>query len=491
MKKFQFLDSTRGIAVLLVLLVHSGAVSELFGIKAAVAAFGQRGVQLFYEVSAFSLLYSVNARGESSWRAFFIRRFFRIAPLFYLSMAANWVATVWIGKGSPLTAGAYLSGILFLFGFHPDTINAVAPAGWSIAVETTFYALFPLLALAINSLRRAVTLTAVTTLGCFLFCYHAHGLPIHGLPSEYLEFLWFPAQAPVFCMGFVAYYAWKDLVPTDQCDFCPLCIPDSRRARRIASAILMGAGLAVLAASFPASNHSLYVDSFALLLVLLALALWPWQLFVNPLTAWIGKLSYSVYLVHPYLRAAVSAALDWLWLRHSVNVFGTYYGLILTLGLFLSGSLLIAAFTYPCIEKPGIQLGQWIIQRWHLSSRRRQAPIDLAATPNDFTHMTESEQLQLLKRRLRASYFAWMVSLACMLGFAVLYHNDDPQKIDRPIAQYREQVVQYQSQLDALSAGLLQNQRELKDTQKQLLQVMADYRNAIETIKRLQSRPPG
>jgi len=64
MKKFQFLDSARGIAVLLVLLVHSGAVSELFGIKTAVAAFGQRGVQLFYEVSAFSLLYSVHTRGE-------------------------------------------------------------------------------------------------------------------------------------------------------------------------------------------------------------------------------------------------------------------------------------------------------------------------------------------------------------------------------------------------------------------------------------------
>jgi hypothetical protein len=96
-----------------------------------------------------------------------------------------------------------------------------------------------------------------------------------------------------------------------------------------------------------------------------------------------------------------------------------------------------------------------------------------------------------LKRRLRATYLAWTVSLACLMGYAVLHRHDDPLRMDRPIAQYREQALQYQAQLDALSAGLLQNQRELKDTQKQLLQVMADYRNAIDTIKKLQARPPG
>jgi len=64
----------------------------------------------------------------------------------------------------------------------------------------------------------------------------------------------------------------------------------------------MGVSFAIFAASFPTSNYTLYVDSFAFLLFLLALALWPLRLFVNPLTAWIGRLSYSIYLVHPYLR---------------------------------------------------------------------------------------------------------------------------------------------------------------------------------------------
>lgn len=32
---------------------------------------------------------------------------------------------------------------LFVHGFHPQSINSVVPGGWSIAVEMTFYAVFP------------------------------------------------------------------------------------------------------------------------------------------------------------------------------------------------------------------------------------------------------------------------------------------------------------------------------------------------------------
>jgi peptidoglycan/LPS O-acetylase OafA/YrhL len=49
-------------------------------------AYGARGVQLFYMVSAFTLL-SVS-RQPFNARSFFIRRFFRIAPAFYIAMIA-------------------------------------------------------------------------------------------------------------------------------------------------------------------------------------------------------------------------------------------------------------------------------------------------------------------------------------------------------------------------------------------------------------------
>jgi chromosome segregation ATPase len=88
-------------------------------------------------------------------------------------------------------------------------------------------------------------------------------------------------------------------------------------------------------------------------------------------------------------------------------------------------------------------------------------------------------------------YAGWIASLICILVFLAFYRRHDPAKIDQPIAQYREQVARYQGEVDTLSAAVLQNQRELKNAQAQLLQLMKDYQNAIEVIKKLQARPAG
>jgi len=104
------------------------------------------------------------------------------------------------------------------------------PRRWSVAVETTFYALFPLLALWINSLQRAVVLTAATTLGAFFLlprpCLRGESASVRICGISMVS-----GPAAGLCMGFVAYFTWKDLVPADPSDFFPLHLPDSRRGR--------------------------------------------------------------------------------------------------------------------------------------------------------------------------------------------------------------------------------------------------------------------
>ena len=352
LKKLQFLDSLRGLAILLVLLVHSGGLAELFGRKLEMANFGQRGVQLFYEISAFSLLYSHYSRKEASYRAFFIRRFFRIAPLFYLSIAANYVATVLVAGGPPLSGLAYLSGFTFLFGFHPSTINAVAPAGWSVAVEAIFYAIFPFLAAIITDLGKAIAFTTMSILACFLICWRLKVYPLAVLPSDYVRFLWFPAEFPIFCLGFVAFFAWKDLALADLAKLGTTC-----------SLCLLGLAAFTAFASFPPIDYHLYANSLSLAFLLLALAIRPWRLLVNPVTALIGRLSFSIYLVHPYLSGAASATMDWLERKTALRLYGGWTGLAVTFAVFLMGSLAISALTYNLVELPGIALGKKIIGR--------------------------------------------------------------------------------------------------------------------------------
>jgi peptidoglycan/LPS O-acetylase OafA/YrhL len=92
------LDALRGIAMLAVLLVHSwywfDRVLPLRRFLAEIAFSGQRGVQLFFIVSAFTLFMSNDNRRNEKHPTlnFFLRRFFRLAPMFYIALVltATW-----------------------------------------------------------------------------------------------------------------------------------------------------------------------------------------------------------------------------------------------------------------------------------------------------------------------------------------------------------------------------------------------------------------
>lgn len=89
-KKFEYIDSLRGIATLGVIAVHaSQQVLPKSHTIHWLMEMGASGVQLFYIASAITLCMSLEA--GTQWethpiRNFYIRRFFRIAPLFWLTV---------------------------------------------------------------------------------------------------------------------------------------------------------------------------------------------------------------------------------------------------------------------------------------------------------------------------------------------------------------------------------------------------------------------
>src|SRR6266480_3962126 len=74
-----FLDVARGLAALLVLLSHA------FGHLPAAAALGRTGVLLFLVVSGFIIPASLEQGGSNA--RFWLRRFFRLFPLYWASIA--------------------------------------------------------------------------------------------------------------------------------------------------------------------------------------------------------------------------------------------------------------------------------------------------------------------------------------------------------------------------------------------------------------------
>lgn len=147
--RIDFLDFLRGIAILSVIIVHASqsfpsAADPLF-------SFGRFGVQLFFFVSAYtmSMMWAKRLNDERRTRNFYVRRVLRIAPLFWLAIPAYLLirggsTDLWHPSGRGIAQIGLTT--FFLHGFSPLAINSVVPGGWSIAVEMTFYLIFPLLA---------------------------------------------------------------------------------------------------------------------------------------------------------------------------------------------------------------------------------------------------------------------------------------------------------------------------------------------------------
>lgn len=152
--KFEWIDLLRGVAILNVIAVHSAInVQGLNSFTIYIFNYGQMGVQLFFVVSAITLCLSMQQRNESSFYNFYVRRYFRIAPLYYIAIGLYFVWLVfkdyWSNRPfevpNEYSLKYVLANFFFVHGFFPDGYNSSVPGGWSISTEMMFYLTFPFL----------------------------------------------------------------------------------------------------------------------------------------------------------------------------------------------------------------------------------------------------------------------------------------------------------------------------------------------------------
>ncbi len=160
----QFLDHLRGLAILGVFAYHS--LGAAYGINQlpwgrwfrslAVppsffvllpATFGWAGVAVFFVVSGFCIHLSHLRSSAGNWRGFFVRRFFRIYPPYFL--AVIFFGVFFPGTRLPILAGhgrgQMISHLLLFNNLSAEADLGVNPSFWSIAVEAQLYLIYPLL----------------------------------------------------------------------------------------------------------------------------------------------------------------------------------------------------------------------------------------------------------------------------------------------------------------------------------------------------------
>jgi peptidoglycan/LPS O-acetylase OafA/YrhL len=345
----------RGIAVLGVVLVHSGTATLTSQSRVAAFTFaGQRGVELFYMVSAFTLFLARDVhRGKEHFPIsnFFIRRFFRIAPLFYTAIALNLLLQALHIYPPPVALSYFDIGtaLFFVNAWNPVAFNNVAIGGWSVAIESMFYFTLPLLYRKISNLRDAAMFFAGSALACSAVTIAAkHAAPAYG---GYFS-NWFPVHFPIFALGIGGYFLWKEFGRQS-----------SSSDLRAVSLLLLTASALLCAGCIPIRDANLYANCIGLMIFILSCALYPWKLLVNPFTAYLGKISFSIYLLHFFVALLAERLLNLFLLRHPS--LQNHAVLMPIFFLFtLAVSIPLCALSWRYIEQPGIRLGRrWITIR--------------------------------------------------------------------------------------------------------------------------------
>lgn len=364
-EQFAYINALRGIAILGVIGTHTACwMHGPPGVFKGLLNYGLYGVQLFFLASALTLSISWHARSTSEHallRDYWIRRFFRIAPMYYLAIAFYLHFDTRTAEFSAPTASKVIGGafnVSFLHGLSPVYINNIVPGGWTIGVEVLFYVIFPFLITRITGMVSA-GLAFVGSVGVG-FAAHQIFEPwfVQHLQTKYWDshffYYWLPSQLPVFVAGIAVYYAINHRMITNL----------AMRRRKLISLILTVVSLGTLFTlrkASPSLQMPILGTCYGILAI--ALHLYPWGIFVNQLICRLGVLSFSVYLVHwimlAYLTQPVEVFLEqlshgWKFQRDIVH-FGCFLALVGASGLL---AWLFNAF----VERPGIHVGKALVR---------------------------------------------------------------------------------------------------------------------------------
>ncbi|HVR86666.1 MAG TPA: acyltransferase [Planctomycetota bacterium] len=366
---FAFIDALRGWAFLAVLAVHVHVPVQVPTWLSGAQVAGNYGVQLFFVISALTLFMSYDSRRKRDRNpvaAFFVRRLFRIAPLFWLAIPFY----LWhngVGPRASAPNGIHwpqiVSTSFFLHGWHPTSINSVVPGGWSIATEMTFYLILPLCFRVLPDLRRSIVACGaalVLSIGISLIMrrWLSTLYPVEqtDLIRSFLYF-WFPGQLPVFLLGFVLYFLIKRFPRAPGA----ASSEGSGRGSLLLPSVAIGwtLGMVILHQRVPMAY---FLFSCGFVLLGLGLSLRPLSILVNPISRFAGKVSYSAYLTHFFVVEQLT------WRISNQGILGQMerhpvLALLLAYLLCLAGTLAISTLTHYLIEVPGQNLGKGLIRR--------------------------------------------------------------------------------------------------------------------------------
>lgn len=293
-KKFEQLDALRFFAVLLVVCSHW----SWFGNKAFVQFnSGSRGVDLFFVISGFLItlgLIRSKDRVETvgiSLSRFYIRRFLRIFPIYYL-----FLAVLWFFDHSKVADSIWWY-VLYLGNFYCIKKQSWGETGylWSLSVEEQFYLVWPfIMVFTSKKLLPVVMIMAILISAAIKIYWYVTGMTFwiwYMHPIGALDILSLGALLSYF------YYFHKDKLQ--------VILYNRYVVLAVFAILIIGQGSKYLPQPYDSVYYTSDRQFFGIFFAwLIGRCLYTIKgpfgyILDNKVLRYIGTISYSVYLFHP------------------------------------------------------------------------------------------------------------------------------------------------------------------------------------------------
>lgn len=297
--RFRELDGLRGVAALSVVLYHftDEAASRYPDDPSPLISFpaGEYGVQLFFLISGFVILMSAGtARVPSD---FTISRATRLYPAYWVSLAIAVVVASWANVPDvPLDPNVVTVNLTMVQRWF--NVPNVLDVYWTLAVEMQFYVLLFLLLLLtrcrlsdrLMTTVAASWLFASLTVAIWAFpASHDISPQFVSTPVKTILNVTLAAYGPLFCTGMLAFR--------------------SRRDGSVHWLMLPAACIATLTTGLLQTwSAAAWVGGVCLVFLVVAMRPRTRLLTIFPLQ-WLGRISYSLYLLHAAIGYALIHAL--------------------------------------------------------------------------------------------------------------------------------------------------------------------------------------
>ncbi|HEX4156618.1 MAG TPA: acyltransferase [Acidobacteriaceae bacterium] len=350
-----YLDGLRTIAVLLVINGHcSDTIAAAFGSNAytrfPLEPNGWIGVDLFFVLSGFfigsQLWRELDKTGTISFKNFVIRRGLRIWPLYFFIFIC--VSLLLPGLAAAKQHG--WSDLVFLTNYLP---HGIVLGGWSLCTEEQFYLLAPAALLLIGarskrSYRWGLGLLFVLEFVVRAVTYHAHTGHLFVRSPAAFEILYYPFHT--HCDGLIAGLFISNLAS----------VKSERPAMRRPWLLVLAGFVVMLAAKWFQPET---LDFTGLALFFGALVWWGTQknirIFDSRIFYWFSRLSFGMYLIHPYFIHLFVDRLAPLLRPH----LGASASTALCAALLAVFAALVSTVTFCLVEHPFLVLRTAILRR--------------------------------------------------------------------------------------------------------------------------------